>query len=157
MDPSADSGNPGFEGGASLSSPRPTQATLLSCRHIPAPATDLTASPACLGPRAVLGVRTALGPIGGGGAQSRNLPRPPAVAVGTGRRSYGGRRDPNSSPPLFPCESSAAADFPAVTEPKGRIPAAAHLRRTLRRYRGRQSRGHTITLLCDFRQVPEPH
>lgn len=167
MAPSPDTWDPGLEDGASLAGPRLTQATPLCCPPIPAP--PPSTQPHHLHPQGRGQVQDSA-PRGvqseAAAAQSRNLPRLPAVAMGTGRRSYGGRRDPNSfSPPRFLCGSPAAtsssqspsAGIPAVTEPKWRIPAATRLGRLLRRLKRKtEAPGATIRSPCDFRRVTEP-
>lgn len=108
--PSPDSWDPGVEDGASLAGSRLTQATPLCCPSIPAP--PPSTQPHHLHPRGRGRVQDSAPrwvQSEAAAAQSRNLPRLPAVAMGTGRRSYGGRRGPNSfSPPRFFCGSPAA-------------------------------------------------
>lgn len=108
MAPSLDSEDPeGFEGGASLADLSPSQATAGSTPRLP-----LSTHPQHLHPQdreqfadsAPRRVQLAMAAV-----QSRSQSRFPVVVMGTDRRFYGGRRDPNPFPsPRFPSQSSTS-------------------------------------------------
>ena len=96
-------GGPGDSGRRPPRRPQPGPGHTLDCPHTPAPSVRWSPAPAPAGPRAVHGFRAALIQSAAAAAPPRSsrcfLPLP----WGSERRSYGGRRDPNSfSQPFFP-------------------------------------------------------
>lgn len=151
MAPGPGSRDRGFKDGKSLAGPRPTRP--LCCPHIPAAPIDPIASPAPSGPRAGPGFRAALGSICSGGC---TVQKPPAASCcwhGDGAPLL--RRPPGPKTFLpasiffcgFPAPTSSSQSqspgFPAVTEPKWRIPVGSRLGRLLRRHKGKTTPGGT--------------
>lgn len=139
MAPSLDSEDPErFEGGAFLADLSPTQATA-----VPTPRLPPLTHPQHLHPQgrgqfadsAPRRVQLAMAAV-----QSRSQSRFPAVVMGTERRFYGGRRDPNPFSPPHPPPSRILDSYAgSCGATKGRLNAQ-----------------RTPPTCCDFRQGTEP-